>query len=63
VDDRPTQQKTKAGSLLCTGMDDVRRVDRTMRTRKNSIIQKPVYVLGEMQVSKQDMKIRVISYI
>ncbi len=57
------QQNTKVDVLLCGDVNDGRREDRVMQTKRETIIQKPAYFLCEMQVKEQNLGIRLISYI
>lgn len=57
------QQNTKVDVLFCADVNDERREQRTMQTRKNTPIQKPVYLLGEMQVREQYFGARLMSYV
>lgn len=60
--DVPEPQNLKVDALFCADMEDGRRADRVMQDRRGTAIQKPAYILGEMQVSEQDFGMRLMSY-
>lgn len=60
--DVPETQNLRVDALYCADVNDPRRDARLPQTRSENIIQKPAYILGEMQVAPQDFGARLISY-
>jgi hypothetical protein len=58
----PEQQNLKVDALFCADMNDARREERLTKEIGNAV-KRPAYILGEMQVSKQDFGKRLMSYV